>query len=47
MRRMAENRPQIWFLPLVEDKGTVPPKYQPSLQKNLPLLNQPGAAHAV
>ncbi|GJJ71460.1 hypothetical protein EMPS_03810 [Entomortierella parvispora] len=43
LRRMAEDRPQLWFLPLVSDRGTVPPKYQPSLQKNLHLarsLNQ-------
>lgn len=38
MKRMAENRPQLWFLPQVEDTGTVPPKYQASLQKNLNLV---------
>ncbi|KAG0042899.1 hypothetical protein BGZ83_012057 [Gryganskiella cystojenkinii] len=37
MKRMAENRPQLWMLDQVEDKGTVPPKAQPSLQKNLHL----------
>ncbi|ORY96055.1 hypothetical protein BCR41DRAFT_402155 [Lobosporangium transversale] len=34
-KRAIESRPQVSFLPLVEDKGTVPPKYQPSLQRTL------------
>ncbi|KAG0365578.1 hypothetical protein BC939DRAFT_524869 [Gamsiella multidivaricata] len=33
LRKMASNRPQVAFLPLVEDKGTVKPTYQPSLYK--------------
>ncbi|KAF9941388.1 hypothetical protein BGZ65_003968 [Modicella reniformis] len=35
LRRMAESRPQVSFLPEVKDGGTVPPKYQPSLAKTL------------
>ncbi|ORZ04545.1 hypothetical protein BCR41DRAFT_425848 [Lobosporangium transversale] len=35
LKRMVESRPQVSFLPLVKDKGTVPPTYQPSLQKTL------------
>jgi len=31
--KMAANRPQIAFLPLVEDKGSVKPIPQPSLIK--------------
>ncbi|KAF9285562.1 hypothetical protein BGZ74_001459 [Mortierella antarctica] len=33
-------RPQVSFLPLVEDKGTVPPMRQPSLYKTLPHLEK-------
>ncbi|KAI1321059.1 hypothetical protein EDD11_008640 [Mortierella claussenii] len=33
LRRMASNRPQVAFLPRIEDKGTVKPAYQPSLYK--------------
>ncbi|KAI1321058.1 hypothetical protein EDD11_008639 [Mortierella claussenii] len=29
------NRPQVSFLPLVKDEGTLTPKYQPSLEKTL------------
>ncbi|KAG0019142.1 hypothetical protein BGZ82_000235 [Podila clonocystis] len=33
--KMTEIRPQVSFLPLVEDTGCYPPKYQPSLEKTL------------
>lgn len=33
--KMTEFRPQVSFLPLVEDKGRYPPRYQPSLVKTL------------
>ena len=46
MKRMAESRPQLWFLPLAPIKGTVPPKYQPSLEKNLPLVEKRKAVTA-
>ncbi|KAF9899082.1 hypothetical protein BX616_003293 [Lobosporangium transversale] len=44
IKRMVESRPQVSFLPLVEDKGTVPPKYQPSLQKTLAIRKTREAA---
>ncbi|KAG0250137.1 hypothetical protein BG011_008634 [Mortierella polycephala] len=34
----AANRPQVSFLPLIEDKGTVKPQDQPSLRKTLEIL---------
>ncbi|KAG0039931.1 hypothetical protein BGZ82_006044, partial [Podila clonocystis] len=33
--KMMAPRPQVSFLPLVEDKGTKKPLYQPSLVKTL------------
>ncbi|KAF9357706.1 hypothetical protein BGX34_009263 [Mortierella sp. NVP85] len=33
LRKLASNRPQVAFLPLVEDKGNVKPVSQPSLSK--------------
>ncbi|KAG0261840.1 hypothetical protein BG011_000603 [Mortierella polycephala] len=33
LRKMASNRPQVAFLPMIEDLGTVKPVYQPSLYK--------------
>jgi len=33
LRKLASNRPQVAFLPLVEDKGSVKPVSQPSLSK--------------
>ncbi|KAG0025898.1 hypothetical protein BGZ82_009788 [Podila clonocystis] len=38
--KSIKARPQISFLPLVEDKGTVPPMRQPSLYKTLALLEK-------
>ncbi|KAF9915371.1 hypothetical protein BX616_006303 [Lobosporangium transversale] len=35
VKSMVANRPQVSFLPQIEDKGLEPPKYQPSLQKTL------------
>ncbi|KAF9563169.1 hypothetical protein EC968_004977 [Mortierella alpina] len=32
------NRPQVAFLPLVQDEGTVRPQYQPSLHKTLEII---------
>ncbi|ORY96054.1 hypothetical protein BCR41DRAFT_426765 [Lobosporangium transversale] len=46
LKRMVESRPQVSFLPLVEDKGTVPPKYQPSLQKTLAIRKARETAEA-
>ncbi|KAG0264495.1 hypothetical protein BG011_006659 [Mortierella polycephala] len=34
------TRPQVSFLPLVEDKGTVKPAHQPSLHKTLEILQK-------
>ncbi|KAG0331845.1 hypothetical protein BG000_010558 [Podila horticola] len=41
--KMTETRPQVSFLPLVEDKGTVKPIYQASLQKTLAILKRRAA----
>ncbi|KAG0337805.1 hypothetical protein BG000_004954 [Podila horticola] len=38
LKIMAESRPQVWFLKLVEDRGTVRPTDQPSLKKNLAMV---------
>ncbi|KAI1288694.1 hypothetical protein EDD11_009705 [Mortierella claussenii] len=35
LKTMTANRPQVSFLPLVKDTGTIPPNYQPSLEKTL------------
>ncbi|GJJ71466.1 hypothetical protein EMPS_03816 [Entomortierella parvispora] len=35
LKNMAASRPQVWFLPLAKDTGTIPPRDQPSLRKNL------------
>jgi hypothetical protein len=40
------SRPQVSFLPLVEDKGTTRPIPQPSLKKTLPLIEKKVAAEA-
>ncbi|KAG0204437.1 hypothetical protein BGX28_003619 [Mortierella sp. GBA30] len=37
-RKYAANRPQVAFLPLVQDTGSVKPTYQVSLHKTLELL---------
>ncbi|KAG0092546.1 hypothetical protein BGZ92_009443 [Podila epicladia] len=37
---MSASRPQVSFLPLVEDKGEVKPLYQPSLHKTLALAKR-------
>lgn len=41
--KMVSARPQVSFLPLVEDKGSIPPKYQLSLEKTLPILKERAA----
>ncbi|KAG0029723.1 hypothetical protein BGZ82_007784 [Podila clonocystis] len=41
--RMCSHRPQLSFLPLIEDKGYVPPVYQASLQKTLAIREQRAA----
>ncbi|KAF9184020.1 hypothetical protein BGZ51_003636 [Haplosporangium sp. Z 767] len=38
MRKMSESRPQVSFLPLVKDQGSVEPIDQPSLRKTLKIL---------
>ncbi|KAI1314755.1 hypothetical protein EDD11_001724 [Mortierella claussenii] len=43
LTRLVESRPQVSFLPLVKDQGTVPPKYQPSLEKTLAIRKAKGA----
>ncbi|KAF9320555.1 hypothetical protein BG003_005738 [Podila horticola] len=40
MIKMVKDRPTVSFLPLVEDKGTVPPFHQASLHKTLPIIQQ-------
>ncbi|KAG0326278.1 hypothetical protein BG000_001480 [Podila horticola] len=40
MIMMVKDRPTVSFLPLVEDKGTVPPLHQASLHKTLPIIQQ-------
>ncbi|KAF9386070.1 hypothetical protein CPB97_004156 [Podila verticillata] len=37
LTKMAADRPQVSFLPLVEDNGSLKPKAQPSLQKTISL----------
>ncbi|KAF9896848.1 hypothetical protein BX616_006651, partial [Lobosporangium transversale] len=46
LTRMVESRPQVSFLPLIEDIGTVPPKPQPSLEKTLKIHQERAAAAA-
>ncbi|KAG0321945.1 hypothetical protein BG000_003063 [Podila horticola] len=45
--KMVAARPQLSFLPLVKDKGSIPPKYQPSLEKTLPILKERAARKLV
>jgi len=40
LAQMSEHRPQLSFLPLVEDKGSVQPAYQASLHKTLAILEK-------
>lgn len=40
MISMSVSRPQVSFLPLVEDKGQVKALYQASLQKTLAIIEQ-------
>ncbi|KAF9308471.1 hypothetical protein BG003_011053 [Podila horticola] len=42
LKIMAESRPQVWFLKLVEDRGTVRLTDQPSLKKNLAMAAAKG-----
>ncbi|KAG0362307.1 hypothetical protein BG005_006137 [Podila minutissima] len=44
LTQICANRPQLSFLPLVEDKGTVPPAYQPSLHKTLAIFKRANEA---
>ncbi|KAF9428633.1 hypothetical protein BGZ94_001656 [Podila epigama] len=44
MTKRTAARPQASFLPLVEDKGTSKPQYQPSLHKTLEILEKRKAA---
>ncbi|KAG0021953.1 hypothetical protein BGZ81_008732 [Podila clonocystis] len=46
MSKSTASRPQLSFLPLVEDTGTTRPIPQPSLQKTLPLIEKKVAAEA-
>ncbi|KAF9932218.1 hypothetical protein BGZ67_004860 [Mortierella alpina] len=41
------NRPQVAFLPLVQDEGTVKPQYQPSLHKTLEIMRARDASRMV
>ncbi|KAG9319573.1 hypothetical protein KVV02_001758 [Mortierella alpina] len=41
------NRPQVAFLPLVQDEGTVKPQYQPSLHKTLQIIRARDASRMV
>ncbi|KAG0346439.1 hypothetical protein BG005_000740 [Podila minutissima] len=36
--RRTRSRPQVSFLPLLKDNGSVPPMAQPSLEKTLPII---------
>lgn len=45
LKRMIESRPQVSFLPLIKDQGTVPAKYQPSLAKTLEIHQNRGDVH--
>ncbi|KAF9307779.1 hypothetical protein BG003_000217 [Podila horticola] len=45
--KMVAARPQLSFLPLIKDKGSIPPKYQPSLEKTLPILKERAARKQV
>lgn len=36
--RRTRSRPQVSFLPLFKDNGSVPPMAQPSLEKTLPII---------
>ncbi|GJJ68600.1 hypothetical protein EMPS_00946 [Entomortierella parvispora] len=44
LKKASAFRPQASFLPLAEDKGTVPPAPQPSLTKTLAILEAAAAA---
>ncbi|KAG0021950.1 hypothetical protein BGZ81_008729, partial [Podila clonocystis] len=43
MSKGARNRPQVSFLPQVEDNGTVKAGYQPSLHKTLAIIKKRAA----
>ncbi|KFH66160.1 hypothetical protein MVEG_08261 [Podila verticillata NRRL 6337] len=47
LAQMSAHRPQLSFLPLVEDKGSVPPAYQASLHKTLAILEKANDAKRV
>ncbi|KAG0331371.1 hypothetical protein BG004_001698 [Podila humilis] len=40
LKKTIAARPQVWFLPLVDDKGSIPPILQPSLLKTMALIKQ-------
>ncbi|KAG0050216.1 hypothetical protein BGZ83_005018 [Gryganskiella cystojenkinii] len=42
LKKSAKNRPQISFLPLVQDHGKYPPAPQPSLTRTLEILQEQG-----
>lgn len=42
MIKISEARPQVSFLPLVDDTGTARPAYQPSLHKTMAILRERG-----
>lgn len=46
LKSEPSDRPQVSFLPLVEDKGTIPPAPQPSLTKTLEILEDAGRTGA-
>jgi len=43
LRKIVSTRPQVSFLPLVEDKGATKPIYQPSLEKTLAIYQERAA----
>ncbi|KAF9099989.1 hypothetical protein BGX29_006845, partial [Mortierella sp. GBA35] len=44
LAKNAADRAQVAFLPLIQDSGTVPPLFQPSLHKTLAILEAQAAA---
>lgn len=44
LAKMSSNRPQVSFLPLVKDIGTVKSAHQPSLHKTQKILREKEAA---
>ncbi|KAF9123915.1 hypothetical protein BGX30_001203 [Mortierella sp. GBA39] len=44
LAKAAADRSQVSFLPIIQDSGTVPPLFQPSLHKTLAILEAQAAA---